>query len=215
MADLYINSNLIQKDFKDTDQYTFTDVMGGSTNIVELKDGSNIIDKHQFTLKTPNARFALMLTTLESDGATKKSISISSTFSAGNEVNIEIPNSDSDIYMLSFVRVKYALTDGMSISTDELEDFQNYLIKDGKPTDKLIQYANTSYSAAIDGKNISLQKNTIEIDLSLMPKDTFESNEAYANAAGEIGVSKQIVISNVLATDLTEPQDFTINLKWV
>lgn len=215
MADLYINSNLVQKDFKDTDQYTFTDVMGGSTNIVELKDGSNIIDKHQFTLKTPNARFALMLTTLESDGATKKSISISSTFSAGNEVNIEIPNSDSDIYMLSFVRVKYALTDGMSISTDELEDFQNYLIKDGKPTDKLIQYANTSYSAAIDGKNISLQKNTIEIDLSLMPKDMFESNEAYANAAGEIGVSKQIVISNVLATDLTEPQDFTINLKWV
>lgn len=215
MADLYINSNLIQKDFKDTDQYTFTDVMGGSTNIVELKDGSNIIDKHQFTLKTPNARFALMLTTLESDGATKKSISISSTFSAGNEVNIEIPNSDSDIYMLSFVRVKYALTDGMSISTDELEDFQNYLIKDGKPTDKLIQYANTSYSAAIDGKNISLQKNTIEIDLSLMPKDKFESNEAYANAAGEIGVSKQIVISNVLAADLTEPQDFTINLKWV
>lgn len=215
MADLYINSNLIQKDFKDTDQYTFTDVMGGSTNIVELKDGSNIIDKHQFTLKTPNARFALMLTTLESDGATKKSISISSTFSAGNEVNIEIPNSDSDIYMLSFVRVKYALTDGMSISTDELEDFQNYLIKDGKPTDKLIQYANTSYSAAIDGKNISLQKNTIEIDLSLMPKDKFESNEAYANAAGEISVSKQIVISNVLAADLTEPQDFTINLKWV
>lgn len=215
MADLYINSNLIQKDFKDTDQYTFTDVMGGSTNIVELKDGSNTIDKHQFTLKTPNARFALMLTTLESDGATKKSISIPSTFSAGNEVNIEIPNSDSDIYMLSFVRVKYALTDGMSISTDELEDFQNYLIKDGKPTDKLIQYSNTSYSAAIDGKNISLQKNTIEIDLSLMPKDTFESNEAYANAAGEIGVSKQIVITNVLATDLTEPQDFTINLKWV
>lgn len=215
MADLYINSNLVQKDFKDTDQYTFTDVMGGSTNIVELKDGSNIIDKHQFTLKTPNARFALMLTTLESDGATKKSISIPSTFSAGNEVNIEIPNSDSDIYMLSFVRVKYALTDGMSISIDELEDFQNYLIKDGKPTDKLIQYANTSYSAAIDGKNISLQKNTIEIDLSFMPKDTFESNEAYANAAGEIGVSKQIVIGNVSTTDITDPQDFTINLKWV
>ena len=215
MADLYVNSNLVQKDFKESDTYTYTYPMGGSTNIVELKDGSKTIDKHQFTLKTPNARFALMLTTLESDGATKKSISIPSTFSAGNEVNIEIPNSDSDIYMLSFVRVKYALTDGMSISTDELEDFQNYLIKDGKPTDKLIQYSNTSYSAAIDGKNISLQKNTIEIDLSLMPKDTFESNEAYANTAGEIGVSKQIVITNVLATDLTEPQDFTINLKWV
>ncbi len=214
MADLYINSNLVQKDFKDSDLYTFTDVMGGSTNIVELKDGSTTIDKHQFTLKTPDPRFAIVLITLDSDGTTKKRIQIPTTFGK-NEVTIELPNTTNNIYSMTFIRAKYAFTDGMEISSSELEDFQNYLIQDGKPNDKLIQFANTSYSASIDGKNISLQKNTIEIDLSFMPKDTFESNEAYANAAGEIGVSKQIVIGNVSTTDLTEPQDFTINLKWV
>ncbi|WP_099973849.1 hypothetical protein [Lactobacillus terrae] len=213
MSELFVNGNLKKENLDVNDTYVYEDYMGGSTNIVELKDEGKVIDKHQFTLKTPPARWFLWSGKLDGEvmdlrveaelkDTTEGTVSYSKDIQAGQ---------------LSFARAKYAAPKGTVIPEEDIDTFINYFVnEDGEPTEKLLSLK-PGIEVFIDDvayiQNSLISKNgtpVIQID-AVTPAQI----EGHEGAGIAIGVTQKVVIKQVATEDVPDPQDYTINLKWI
>lgn len=215
MADLYINGSLVKEQFMSDDKFTFDDYMGGSTNIVELKDGSKVIDKHQFTLTQPKTRWLLMYATLGDDGASIQNVEVLTTFTDSDEVAVKLQKSKNSL--MALFRAKCSLDSDVVIPSSDYDSFiSNFIDDSGNPTERTIVFDNLEYSLNLDATELSgVPKANSGIELSFVTSDVYESNEMYKTRAGQVGVSKQLIIENIKATDQTDSKNFTINIEWV
>ncbi|MQS52167.1 hypothetical protein [Companilactobacillus mishanensis] len=209
MSDLYVNDKLVKSDFKADETYKFEDIWGGSINQVELKDGDTVIDKHQFTLKTPAPRWITQAGTGKivddkPDESTFKKY-IGADVVAGGETTIELKNDQEYFASILILRFKTSIPVGTVI--------------DEEPTninEKNVDLYNKNSTVTVTADDVEMLSGTVfgngQLTLNFYPTEMQADNPT---AMFEVGVTKKIVITGVTTTEITDPQTFTINIKWV
>ncbi|WP_099974247.1 hypothetical protein [Lactobacillus terrae] len=214
MSKLFINDEECTDGFNVKDKLTFKDYMGGSTNKAMLKDDNgDVLDEKEFSLKIPASRWFLWSGKLDGEvmdlrveaelkDTTEGTVSYSKDIQAGQ---------------LSFARAKYAAPKGTVIPEEDIDTFINYFVnEDGEPTEKLLSLK-PGIEVFIDDvayiQNSLISKNgtpVIQID-AVTPAQL----EGHEGAGIAIGVTQKVVIKQAATEDVPEPQDYTINLKWI
>lgn len=218
MSDLFINGDKVKDNFLANEKYEFNDIFGGSKNIVELKDGDTVIDKHQFTLKMPAPKFTLLAVEFNQTNSDMKVIDMRAynDFSGGNNIVIQRKNNDENSLSLSFGKFKFALKNDVNV-TEHFEEMPSLSNNDNTPTERIVPL-NGEYQIFIDDVEIERGNASTDFALSmnLAPKETYEKHVGMLKyQMGCMGVSKKIEIKNVITTEDPEPQDFTFNIEWV
>ncbi|WP_129045011.1 hypothetical protein [Companilactobacillus metriopterae] len=211
MTKLFVNGNLEKDNFLKGEEYDFEDFMGGSTNVYELKDGEDVIDRQEFTLKTPPARWFLWYAKVDGEDITME---VGTEFVNSNETTLKF-SKNIDGAQVMFARAKYAAPEGTGIPIEKIESFNEYFAKDGKPTDKLV-VLDKGVELFFDDTP-SILNPTISTKGAPMLQVDFAS-ESMINknpgAGAAIGATKKIIIKNVSTEDISTSKDFTINLEW-